>query len=93
MKRETIAKRLEKMNVCKGACAYKLVRALVTRENRSNVIRPCWTSGAGRFCKNLDYTADVRRLLKALRVSFVEGNDAPRGGLTGNFIKINYLEK
>ena len=53
------------------------------------LIRPVWTSGRGRFCSNCDHTADICAVLDALRVKYVIGNDAPKGGLTGNYIKIN----
>ena len=52
------------------------------------LIRPVWTSGRGRFCKNMNYTADICAVLDALRVKYETGNDAPRGGLTGCYIKI-----
>ena len=55
---------------------------------RGDVIRPVWTSGRGRFCSNCDYTRDIIEVLDALRIKYTTGNDAPRGGLTGNFIKI-----
>lgn len=55
---------------------------------RGGVIRPVWTSGRGRFCTNCDHTRDICAVLDALRVKYVTGNDAPRGGLTGNYIKI-----
>ena len=55
---------------------------------RGGLIRPVWTSGRGRFCKNMDYTRDICAVLDALRVKYETGNDAPRGGLTGCYIKI-----
>lgn len=94
MKASTITKRLAALvatkKVQKNCSAYRLI--LQACETGRAVIRPCWTSGAGRFCSNLDYTADVCRLLDALRVQYVQGNDAPRGGLPGNFIQIKHLE-
>jgi len=53
-----------------------------------NIIRPCYTSGHGRFVTNMDYTCEICRLLDLLKVKYEVGNDAPRGGQTGNFIKI-----
>lgn len=95
MRSETIIKRLgnlaELKKVHKNSSAYKLV--LRVCETGHNVIRPCWTSGTGRFCKNLDYTDDVCNLLDALRVGYETGNDAPRGGLYGNFLIIRNLKK
>ena len=53
-----------------------------------DIIRPCTTSGHGRFTTSLDYTADVCRLLDRLKIKYISGNDSPRGGKTGNFIKV-----
>ena len=56
-----------------------------------NIIRPCHTSGRGRFCKNMDYTREVAALLKKANIKFVQGNDAPRGGKEGNYITLTHL--
>jgi len=53
-----------------------------------NIIRPCYTSGHGRFTAILDYTADICHIFDLLKVKYEVGNDAPRGGQTGKFIKI-----
>ena len=44
--------------------------------------------GRGRFV-TLSYSLDeqARELLKALKVPFTEGNDAPRGGRTGAYLR------
>ena len=57
-----------------------------------NTIRPCYVSGSGRFCKNMDYTRDVAELLKKANIKFVQGNDAPRGGKEGNYIILTHIE-
>lgn len=57
-----------------------------------NEIRPCHTSGRGRFCKNMDYTAEVAALLKKAKIKFVKKNDAPRGGKEGNYITLTHIE-
>lgn len=59
--------------------------------NGRNTIRPCYTSGRGRFCKNMDYTREVAELLKKANIKFVEGNDAPRGGKEGNYITLTHI--
>lgn len=51
-------------------------------------IRPCHTSGRGRFTTNLDYTQQTMWLLNKMGVDFIAGNDAPRGGKCGQFIII-----
>lgn len=94
MKVTTITKRLAALvdakKVQKNSSAYRLI--IEACETGRALVRPCWTSGRGRYCSNLDYTADVCRILDALRVQYVRGNDAPRGGLPGNFIQIKHLE-
>lgn len=95
MKAKTILKRLEKLvsekRVNKNASAYKLIATACQMGNA--VIRPCWTSGTGRYCSNLDYTNVTCCLLDMMHVQYERGNDAPRGGLTGNFVKIKNLVK
>lgn len=46
------------------------------------------THGRGRFA-TLSYSLDeqARELLTALKVPFTEGNDAPRGGKTGAYLR------
>lgn len=87
MRKETIKKRLEKAKVNKTSSAFSLLSEWVNASD-NYIIRPCWTSGRGRFCTNLDYTEQLKRLLTSLNVRYVSGNDAPRGGKCGNFIKI-----
>ena len=87
MKKETIKKRLEKANVNKGTASYRLLTEWLNTEG-DNIIRPCWTSGRGRFTTNLDYTQQLANLLTTLKVRYAAGNDAPRGGKSGNYIKI-----
>lgn len=93
MTRSTIAKRLAKFTGSKTSIAYQVAKDLSTGENKSykissNIIRPVHTSGSGRFTTNLDYTQDVCNILSFLKIKFETGNDSPRGGLPGNFIKI-----
>lgn len=87
MKKTTIEKRMANVQFNKGTSAYRLVAEWLKKDGNA-VIRPCWTNGSGRFIRNSDHTDDVCRLLNALRVRYVLGNDAPRGGKTGNFVNI-----
>lgn len=87
MKKETIKKRLDAKCVNKNSSAYRLLNEWLAKDGNT-IIRPCWTSGRGRYCTNLDYTTQTVALLEILHVRYEVGNDAPRGGLTGNFIKI-----
>ena len=94
MKTITLQKRLEnRYNGSKNSKAYQIVKDLINGTKTTymvygNVIRPCATSGRGRFTSNLDYTKDTENLLNLLGIKFESGNDSPRGGLTGNYFKI-----
>lgn len=46
------------------------------------------TSGRG-FSTVVDNLEVVREILKSIKCSFVEGNDAPRGGQSGQFIRFD----
>ena len=87
MKKETIKKRLARIAPNKATVAYKLINNWLNVEGNM-VIRPCCTSGRGRFTTNLDYTEQLKSLLTSLRVRYISGNDAPRGGKSGNYIYI-----
>lgn len=95
MKTTTIQNRLNKRYTgTKGAQAYRIIKDLIGDLDKStyavygNMIRPCRTSGSGRYTKNMDYTSEVTRLLDLLGIKYETGNDAPRGSATGNWIKI-----
>ena len=94
MKAITLQKRLEnRYNGSKSSKAYQIVKDLINGTNNTymvygDLIRPCSTSGRGRFTTNMDYTRETRSLLTLLGIKFESGNDSPRGGLTGNYFKI-----
>jgi hypothetical protein len=94
MKAQTLQQRLEKRYTgSKTAKSYQIIKDLITGQNytysvKGNIIRPCRTSGMGRFTTNLDYTNDVEALLKLLGIRYETGNDSPKGGKPGNFIKV-----
>jgi hypothetical protein len=93
MTRSTISKKLAKFTGSKTSIAYQVAKDLATGENKTykvsgNIVRPVHTSGSGRFTTNLDYTNDCKNIFTFLKLKFEIGNDSPRGGLTGNYIKI-----
>ena len=54
------------------------------------VILHPWHAGSGRwFSTVVDNLEVIREILKSVKCSFVEGNDAPRGGQSGQFIRFN----
>ena len=94
MKATTLQSRLAKRNNgSKSAQSYRIVSDLINNTNktftiRNGIIRPCYTSGRGRFTTNMDHTSGTLYLLDLIGVRYEKGNDAPRGSATGNFIKI-----
>lgn len=55
---------------------------------KGNIIRPVYTSGSGSHTSYQDHTIAITSLLDKLKVRYVVGNDAPRGGQLGSYIKI-----
>ncbi len=93
MKKKTARKRLEKTGCSKNSIAYKVITDVIEGKNETGliqggVIRPCYTSGSGRFTSNQDHTDLVVHCLNKMNVKFTLGNDAPRGGATGRWIEI-----
>ena len=52
------------------------------------VFRPVYTSGSGRFCTNLE-NQRVAEIANLLGYKIQRGNDANRGGKTGDYIKLS----
>ena len=86
MKAQTLKNRLSKRySGSKNTVAYRTISALTSN---NQLLRPVHTSGSGRFTSNLDYTSDFKELLDIVGLKYEFGNDAPKGGLTGNYFKI-----
>ena len=65
--------------------ARKNIEALL---NGAELVRTCHTSGSGRFTSNIDSHAATVEGLTKLGLKFAHGNDSPRGGKTGQWIKL-----
>jgi hypothetical protein len=75
----------ERTKPYRGTVALSLVEQWV---HTNDLIRPCYTTGSGRWTKNSDHADLVRHILStALGLTYDHGNDAPRGGGTGQWIK------
>lgn len=93
MKITTANARLAKLNLNKNTNAYRIVSDIINGTNNSyriqnGLIRPCYTSGSGRYSQNAGSVKEVTEILDALKIKYITGNDSPRGGHTGNWIKI-----
>lgn len=83
----------QNITAAKNSIAYKVAMDIVNETNKSymvfgEIIRPCYTSGSGRFTSNQDHTEAICKTLTEIGVTYTTGNDSPRGGKTGKFIKI-----
>jgi hypothetical protein len=91
MKTSTFKKRTAKAN--SGTSGKEIALNLLTGKTTyswDKKVRTCWTSGSGRFTKNMDYTEDTLNVLHHAglkqNVDFTLNNDSPRGGKTGNYL-------
>ena len=61
---------------------------------KNNLIRQVYTSGSGSHTSYQDHTIAITSLLDKLKVKYIIGNDSPRGGQCGAYIKlITKIEK
>lgn len=49
-------------------------------------LQPVHVSGGKGFVNLIDNLKEIREILKSIRCPYTEGNDAPRGGRTGDYI-------
>ena len=85
MKAITLNKRIEKLGLNKNTLVYKILNQIASGEKK---IHTCQTYGNGRFTRNIDNTFSICSMLDTLKVKYIKGNDAPRGGTYGNYIKV-----
>ena len=72
-----------KKEVLTALCSYNEKRPCYV------VFRPIGITGSLRYAKyTVDHTDDILNACKALGLKYEVGNDAPRGGKTGKFIKV-----
>lgn len=84
MKTATLQNRISKLKLNKNSAIYKMLIELMEGKK---FIRPCYT--VGMFTTTAcDNTAQMKNVLDTLRIKYIFGNDAPRGGKCGNYYKI-----
>ena len=95
MKTSTLLKRIEKrVNLSKGSVAYRTLLDLANNTNNcgrmesQKVIRPTTSTYNGRHGSIICYEYEIRDALELVGLKFEIGNDSPRGGVNGNYIKI-----
>lgn len=58
-------------------------------ETKTHKIRTGYYSGSGRYCTAHSAIHTVRTLLEAQGYKYTVGNDAPRGGVLGEYVKVS----
>ena len=71
-----------------GSLTALTVAAIKDYRNNNGKFYTTYTSGRGRFTTNLSNTR-VFDIIRLLGYKYELGNDAPRGGKTGEFIKVS----
>lgn len=90
MKSTTLAQRINKfLRIKSGSIAVKYQDIVELLEFPEKTLHPCGYYGRGRFTsiKN-GYYADICAGLRLIGIDFEKGNDAPRGGASGEFIRL-----
>jgi len=93
MKTSTFENRTKDIN--KSTVGYQLAKTLLSGGSYLKgkpMVRPCYTSGRGRFTSNQNHTVDTIMCLQIAGlkrdIDFKLTNDAPRGSATGNLITL-----
>jgi hypothetical protein len=80
---QTFTDRLKKATSPSG-----YVRKMVTEAVRNGRTSTGYYQGGGRYTKAIDQTPYVLTALKKMGIEAISGNDAPRGGIGGNYVKL-----
>ena len=86
LSKNSAAKKLSKLTISKTSITYKLLVDIIQGKKQ---IRPCYTSGSGRFTTNQDHTLSLCWKLDEMGIEYKISNDSPRGGKTGTLITIS----
>jgi hypothetical protein len=86
-----IAKRIEKAiaakQIRKGTIVHEWLQSIVIGKVIN--FRPVYTQGSSwKHSSLINKQSELAAALTAIKLSFTSGNDAPRGGKTGAFIRI-----
>lgn len=88
-KSTALAKRIEKLVATKELKKNSLVYGWVSNLASNEILRPVFSQGGTwRYSSLIDKSEELVLVLRKLGLDFVTGNDAPRGGATGYFVKV-----
>jgi hypothetical protein len=72
----------------KGMIASSIVRKMLEDVLKTGFVRTGYYNGSGKWATAQDFTAAVSQILSDLQIAHEKGNDASKGGVSGNFIKL-----
>lgn len=81
----TVKSATNPLPLSKSSVVYKSVREVFEGKG---YIRPCYSTGSGRWTRNQDHSFLIENTLKQIGIEFTCSNDSPRGGVTGKLIVI-----
>lgn len=88
-KSTSLAKRIEKLVISKELNKTSLVYGWVSNLKSNEVLRPVFSQGSSwKHSSLVDKSIELTTILRKLNIEFTIGNDSPRGGKTGYFVKI-----
>ena len=67
---------------------FDMLFSLVDASSKKIIIRPVSETGSGKWTSVDDKTIELTKLLDKLCIEYTKGNDAPKGGVLGTYIKI-----
>jgi len=86
----SLEKRIEKLVATKELSKNSLVYGWVNNLNSNEILRPVFSQGSTwKHSSLVDKSYELETILRKLNIEFSKGNDAPKGGKTGYFVKIN----
>ena len=81
-----LSKLVANKEISKSSTVYGWVNELI---NGRKEFRPVYSQGSSwKYSSLFDRRDEFTKILKAIGVEFISGNDAPKGGKTGAYIKI-----
>ena len=84
-----LAKKIEVLVTARVICRRSFVYECLADLKSNDILRPVFTTGITWNYSTLhDKSKELITILKLLNIDFTIGNDAPKGGKTGYFIKI-----
>lgn len=93
MRKSTLAKRIKNLSLNHCTYEYQVVAELAGLKNYWRIdynkkARPIYYQGSGFHSRLADHLGELEKVLNALKIKYEVGNDAPRGGKCGTYVRI-----